>query len=364
MNFECLDNFLNIIKYLDADSKKYIWGICIYGDLLGRLFNEYGIQWDGYYDNYNNVKKNGKLNDKTVYKANEVDILDNAYYVLTMRNYEPVRRQLLDQGVDLEHIFYFGNIKVLDNIQDILKDDFVNEDKLKLFHNIHDGQKCFIVGNGPSLCIEDLNEIHKSGIISLACNLIFKCYDKTQWRPRYYFFTDGVGIRETFTDNNVLSYVSKNCQYIFSRSNGDLAKYVNCIDNLMLFKYVFSDSEDIFSFSSDCSREVYIGHTVTYAMLQIAVYMGFKEIYLIGMDHSFSMERTKDGNVTKRENIHNHAAILGSYGLWGIAEPMKTTNAYISAKNYADTHGIKIYNATRGGNLEVFERVVFDELFL
>lgn len=36
---------------------------------------------------------------------------------------------------------------------------------------------------------------------------------------------------------------------------------------------------------------------------------------------------------------------------------------YQAARRYAETHGIKIYNATRGGELEVFERVDFDSLF-
>lgn len=37
--------------------------------------------------------------------------------------------------------------------------------------------------------------------------------------------------------------------------------------------------------------------------------------------------------------------------------------AYKSARLYAENHGIKIYNATRGGELEVFERVNFDDIF-
>jgi hypothetical protein len=35
----------------------------------------------------------------------------------------------------------------------------------------------------------------------------------------------------------------------------------------------------------------------------------------------------------------------------------------MSAKEYADEHGIKILNATRGGELEVYDRVCFDSLF-
>ena len=36
--------------------------------------------------------------------------------------------------------------------------------------------------------------------------------------------------------------------------------------------------------------------------------------------------------------------------------------AYTIAKEYCDTHVIKIYNAPRSGKLEVFERVDFNEL--
>ena len=39
-----------------------------------------------------------------------------------------------------------------------------------------------------------------------------------------------------------------------------------------------------------------------------------------------------------------------------------TTYSYITAKKYADTHGIRILNATRGGELEVFDRVNLDEV--
>ncbi len=35
---------------------------------------------------------------------------------------------------------------------------------------------------------------------------------------------------------------------------------------------------------------------------------------------------------------------------------------YRLLKKYADRHGIKIYNATRGGNLEVFPRVQLEDV--
>ena len=39
-------------------------------------------------------------------------------------------------------------------------------------------------------------------------------------------------------------------------------------------------------FSDDLTEGIYSGTTVLYAMFQIAVYMGFKNIYLLGVDFS------------------------------------------------------------------------------
>ncbi len=361
MQFNSLDEFLNGIKVISETNKIYIWGICVYGNLLGKLLNKNQISWNGYYDNFNSADKD-QLNLKRVYKGDEVNHFEHAYYILSMRNYEAVKKQLLSAGVDSEHIIFFDNVKILDSIEERLDGCPASVGQLKRLNRVHSGERCFIIGNGPSLRVEDLDVIYHAKAASFACNRIFRCYDKSMWRPDYYFITDGVGIRETFPDKAVLDFVSQNCKYIFSRSNGDLAKYANDIDNLILFKYVFSDSEEEFDFSSDCAEKVYIGHTVTYVMLQMAVYMGFKEIYLLGMDHNFSIEHCENGEIAKNAEVEDHSSILGSY-MWGVADGIKTTRTYEAAKKYADSHGIKIYNATRGGKLEVFERVDFDKLF-
>ncbi len=362
MKVKSLNDFLCKIGCIDKNQKIYIWGVCVYGDMLGKLLNGKEIPWHGYFDNFNKVE-GGRLNDKPVYKGSELNGLENAFYILSMRNYEDVQKQLLENGINDECILYFENAKILDDIGESLTECAVSTKQLKRLYHIHKGDKCFIVGNGPSLLIEDLEMIHKYNIISFASNLIFRCYQKTQWRPDYYFFTDGVGIRETFRDPSILSYVSKNCKYMFSRNNGNLQEYSENAKNLLLFKYVFSESQQNFDFSKDCSEKIYIGYSVTYAMIQMAVYMGFRKIYLLGMDHNFSMEKSANGTIVKNEGIENHSKLLGDYALWGIPDLMQSTKAYMSAREYTDLHGIKIYNATRGGKLEVFERVNLDLLF-
>lgn len=84
--------------------------------------------------------------------------------------------------------------------------------------------------------------------------------------------------------------------------------------------------------------------------MQFAVYMGIKELYLIGVDFNYSL---KNNHFYKNE-----------IGIQNIFDKENVYAGYLAAKQYADSHGIKIYNATRGGKLEVFPRVDFDSLFV
>ena len=106
-------------------------------------------------------------------------------------------------------------------------------------------------------------------------------------------------------------------------------------------------------------------------MLHLAAYMGFSEIYLLGIDFTFSEVKNEHGEVQTIQK--DHALIerkdadksQKSRNMIGAISSQKQfqLRGYKAAKKYADAHGIKIYNATRGGKLEVFPRVDFDSLF-
>ena len=49
---------------------------------------------------------------------------------------------------------------------------------MKKIHNTHLGESCFIIGNGPSLTVEDLTTLHNKNIASFAVNRIYKIFDK------------------------------------------------------------------------------------------------------------------------------------------------------------------------------------------
>lgn len=362
MHFESLDQFLKDMKRIGETKNIYIWGVSAYGNLLGQLFDRNGIFWSGYFDNFSVVSGN-KLNSKCIFKKDQIDVSPKAVYVLSMRSYQEVKKQLILAGIDKKQIVFFDNIDFFDSIGNAAGYS-VSEKLIKSLHNIHKGEKCFVIGNGPSLKVEDLNKIKKAEITSFASNMIFKCYDQTHWRPNYYFCADGNEIRKTFKDSSILNYVSQNSKYVFIRNSGDLR---NCaienIPNLVFYRSAFSENEQKFEFSQDCSEKIYSGYSVTYTILQMAVYMGFSEIYLLGIDHNYSMEKQEDGNVIKNKGVKDHSEILGNYGINGVVDIYKPTCAFRSAQEHAELHNIKIYNATRGGRLEIFERVQFDSLF-
>lgn len=224
-------------------------------------------------------------------------------------------------------------------------------DYLKKYRDIYKGKRCFIIGNGPSLCKEDLMLIEKNKEISFAANGIFHIYDKVTWRPTHYMLCDALAYEimyeniEKIEDEN--SFVAD-----FYYTNFKPLKKAN---RFYLINKIYDD--DSFEFSDDAVKGLYSGRTITYVMIQMACYMGIEEIYLLGVDWTGG-KGTGVGRIDfyegNKESIENNSQFDMFY---------EEKIAYESALKYANAHGIKIFNATRGGELEVFERVKFDCLF-
>ena len=218
--------------------------------------------------------------------------------------------------------------------------------KIKDYKDCHVGQRCFIVATGPSLTVEDVEKLKDE--ITFSMNSIVKLFPKTDWRPTYY------GIQDCFVFDAM--FQDKYFQEIKNRFVGDLildsgrkAKQNDVIFSLDLLNHeAYKIKRYDFKFSDDASAIVYDGFSITYSLIQIAVYMGFKEIYLLGCDCDYSGKK-----------MH-----FADYGFPLTTDPRnRMLTAYQVAKEYADAHGIKICNATRGGKLELFERVDLNSLF-
>ncbi|MCR2822018.1 6-hydroxymethylpterin diphosphokinase MptE-like protein [Lederbergia panacisoli] len=220
-------------------------------------------------------------------------------------------------------------------------------EKLKLIKDKHKGERCFIVATGPSLKIQDLEKLHKE--VTFSMNSVCLAFDETEWRPTYY------GIQDKGVYKKLESYIKNfnaECKFI-----GDSISIHNNIPKdyyifpLNLLNHSFSHKKYNTKFSDNAFAEIYDGYTITYSLIQIAVYMGVKEIYLLGADCNYSSD------------MNHHFKDYGHVDPTFLSSRDKMISAYKVAKTYADQNNIKIFNATRGGVLEVFDRVDFDSLF-
>lgn len=214
---------------------------------------------------------------------------------------------------------------------------------------IHEGDRCFIIATGPSMTKEDLYKLKDE--YTFGVNSLCKIFKEIGWETTYF----GVQDHSVYAKlKNDLKTLRKTTLFV-SSDNRDQSgicckKYVYPF-NIYNQKTPVKDDEFIYKFSNDIYKEVCGGFTIVYSMIQIAVYMGFKEIYLLGCDCNYSDDKHK-----------RHFIESGHYDPGYKTVGNKMIDAYKIARRFADDNNIHIFNATRGGMLEEFERVDLDEV--
>lgn len=219
------------------------------------------------------------------------------------------------------------------------------------------GKRCFIIGNGPSLQASDLDKLKDE--YTFAFNRIYYIFDQTDWRPTFYCTQDNKIATSSAAD--IMANIKT--PYLFAPIN--LKWYEGAeLESDYFFCPRFA-GEEVPEFSEDIPHFIGAGNTVAYAAMQLAVYMGFSEIYLLGVDHSFQTYQDKDGNIITDPNARDYFSDKYNQDKDQLFIPKLdvSTLSYMAAQAYAEQHPVTIYNATRGGKLEVFPRVDFDTLF-
>ena len=231
--------------------------------------------------------------------------------------------------------------------------------RLRRFKNYGKNRVCVIVGNGPSLRIEDLTKLHELNIDTFACNRIHKVFDQTTWRPSFYFMSDNKlvesdhGAPEEGFDNIPCFYPDRHKDNI---NNKKSYYYLE-----LPFDYTKEGK-----FSLDASKGVYPAGSVTTEMIQFAYYMGYSEVYLIGVDFNYNITNAGSDNTYSYQGEKNYF-IKGYLKPGEVADiPNLAANlmSFSAAREAFEEHGRGIFNATRGGKLEVFERADLDRKFI
>lgn len=223
------------------------------------------------------------------------------------------------------------------------------------------GKRCFIVALGPSLTVSDLDNISKYKEFSFSMNQCYQLYDKTSWRPDFYFISDGrantmetqVAITKMLDAGISVIYSRREIKKMPKKAFYYRANYLNFI-RLNSANKTIKDSGCYSKFSMNAGDFVYSGYSCVTSIIQIAYFMGFREIYLIGQDCGTSKTLNHSEGINAPENPHQND------DLKKVIKDFESINNDLKGKSI----DLKIYNATRGGNLEVFPRVNLDEILI
>lgn len=246
------------------------------------------------------------------------------------------------------------------------------------FKNIHHGERCFILATGPSIKAQDLTGLRSE--LSIAVSQFFLHKDIKTISPKYHILAPSHhpfnfndlnkvfdGFKQSYTDD--VTYFLGYAPYIYSnyRFLENYPEYKN--NNQYFVNYSLNKSLDESSYLNsevwEIDKSPFSVRTVIYSAIQVAIYMGCKEIYLIGCDHDYlnDTSRVTNHHFYKEEEGISDAEHLSSFTTerW-FEEYYFRWKQYRLMKQYAQTKGCQIFNATQGGMLDVFPRVTLESV--
>ncbi|HVW77359.1 MAG TPA: 6-hydroxymethylpterin diphosphokinase MptE-like protein [Alloacidobacterium sp.] len=224
-----------------------------------------------------------------------------------------------------------------------------------LYEEVKGHDTWLVVGNGPSLRLEDLEAFHRLGIPSIASNKINMVFDRTEWRPKLYTIADPLLLYKLPAKHydNIDRILLPHTHYFMARTPRKLQwRYVLTPEEGEL-KYIVRREE------LHPVNGLFIGGTITCPNLQLAIWAGAKTIYVIGCDHFYANEAS---NTTSKKSAHqgtsNHFdPNYRKPGELVNEAPVAVMNqGYAVMRRYADEHGVRIINISRKTALEAFER--------
>jgi hypothetical protein len=223
---------------------------------------------------------------------------------------------------------------------------WISRKKIKTWKNKYLNLKAIILCNGPSLNKVDFNDLENYNIFTFGLNKINLLFTRTNFRPSVI-----VAVNPYVIEQNAEFYNETQLP-LFLDSNG--RKWVKFRDNV----HFLHSSGGPKNFAKDCSVSINQGHTVTYVAMQLAFHMGFKEVALVGCDHTFATKGPANKTVIAGKEDPNHfdPNYFANGVKWQLPDLANSELHYQAARDIFERYGRKIINCTEGGKLEVFNR--------
>lgn len=223
-----------------------------------------------------------------------------------------------------------------------------NLEFLSLYKDKHKGETLYLLANGPSINDTNLSLLKDKNVMCM--NRFYIKFDSLGFLPNYL-----VCIEETVLDRFAEDF-----------SKLPIPAFVNWrtrnkIPNVNYLKESF-DIQPFFQ--SDITKPANTGGTVTFICLQLAYFMGFTKVVILGMDHSFK-EKGIAGKAEIRKGEKDESHFDPNYfpkGMkWVIPDLVKSELGYAMARDYYVKNGREIVDATINGKCTVFKKVNFED---
>lgn len=306
--------------------------------------------------------------------------MENDIPVIVASQYE---NEIVEQltAMNVCHIISIGDLSKTESTpaKDFESSNVYAYSKNKSFYKRHSGERCFILATGPSINNQDLSVLSNEYCISVSMFFLHELASVI--KPKYHV---GAPWHAPFDFDSIRTYLSQakkysypDVHYFFGHRSYQysLSRFFEKYPETKLNNYSFvnydcgislNENNYLSEFLWDISGSPFSPRTSVYMAIQVAFYMGFKDIYLIGVDHDYldDVKRVEGHHFYDESNGVSDVEHLSQFNTerW-FKEYYLRWRDYRLMSTYLTRHGVNIYNATDGGMLDVFPRVKFEELF-
>lgn len=223
--------------------------------------------------------------------------------------------------------------------------------RLRALQNIHRGQRCFVIGNGPSLRQTDLSLLKDE--FTIGTNRIYLAFPEMGFQTSYYLTINDLVVEQCAPEIQQLDLP----RFVAWRAR----RWLRPAENLHFLYTSYTGAR----FAQNAAGRLWEGATVTYVALQLAFHLGFQQVILIGVDHNFSTQGAPNTTVVSEGDDPNHfdPRYFGKGFRWQLPDLDTSERSYALARQAYEAAGRSVLDATIGGKLQVFEKVDYNSLF-
>ena len=219
---------------------------------------------------------------------------------------------------------------------------------MEYFRKTRRSDSCIIAGNGPSLNLTDFSLLDGHDVFA----------------ANYAFLHKELARRVRFL--SVVNYT------VAEQGSFDFQAQADCFVFVPYWlRYAIHEADHVFflksvgypEFSTDPNVNVSWRSTVSFFSMQLAYGLGYRKVNLIGFDHSYVQNATREGEMIeqKSEDVNHFSPYYFYNKTWQAADTDQMENMYRLAKDAFIADGREIVNCTVGGKLEIFRRSTLAE---